>query len=64
MPKPRLSTLKLTHRAGEPVATLLLNRPDKLNALSAELLAEIPTACRWLDDTAEIMHNCEKYPRP
>lgn len=54
MPKPRLSTLKLTHRAGEPVATLLLNRPDKLNALSAELLAEIPTACRWLDDTAEI----------
>jgi enoyl-CoA hydratase/carnithine racemase len=54
MPKPRLSTIRLTHRPGEPVATLLLNRPERLNALSRVLLGEIVTACRWLDDTAEI----------
>ncbi len=54
MAKPRLSTIKLTHRAGEPVATLLLNRPDRLNALSRDLLREIPRACRWLDDMTEI----------
>lgn len=54
MAKPRLSTIRLSHRAGEPVATLLLNRPDRLNALSRVLLGEIVTACRWLDDTNEI----------
>jgi enoyl-CoA hydratase/carnithine racemase len=54
MPVPRLSTLRLTHRAGEPVATLLLNRPERLNALSKVLLGEVVTACRWLDATAEI----------
>jgi enoyl-CoA hydratase/carnithine racemase len=50
MRAPRLSTLKIRHRAGEPVATLLLNRPDRLNALSRVLLREIVTACRWFDD--------------
>jgi enoyl-CoA hydratase/carnithine racemase len=54
MRKPRLNTLRLIHRQGEPVATLLLDRPDKLNALSAEMLAEIPVACRWLTDNDEI----------
>jgi enoyl-CoA hydratase/carnithine racemase len=54
MPKPRLSTIRLQHRADEPVATLLLDRPDRLNALSRELLGEIVTACRWLDDTTAI----------
>jgi enoyl-CoA hydratase/carnithine racemase len=33
---------------------LLLNRPDRLNALSRELLREIPIACRWLDETVAI----------
>jgi enoyl-CoA hydratase/carnithine racemase len=33
---------------------LLLNRPDRLNALSRELLREIPIACRWLDDTVAV----------
>ena len=54
MPKPRLTTLRLEHRADQPVATLLLNRPDRLNALSRELLREIPIACRWLDETPAI----------
>ena len=54
MPKPRLTTLRLEHRPDQPVATLLLNRPDRLNALSRELLREIPIACRWLDETVAI----------
>lgn len=54
MAKPRLTTLRLQHRGDDPVATLLLNRPERLNALSRELLREIPIACRWLDETAAI----------
>jgi enoyl-CoA hydratase/carnithine racemase len=54
MAKPRLTTLRLQHRTDEPVATLLLNRPDRLNALSRQLLREIPIACRWLDETVAI----------
>lgn len=54
MRKPRLTTLRLVHRADEPVATLLLNRPERLNALSRDLLREIVVACRWLDETAVI----------
>lgn len=54
MRKPRLTTLRIAHRSGEPVADLVLNRPDRLNALSRILLAEIVEACRWLDATSEI----------
>ena len=54
MRKPRLTTLRLIHRVDEPVATLLLNRPNRLNALSRDLLREIPIACRWLDETSAI----------
>jgi enoyl-CoA hydratase/carnithine racemase len=54
MRKPRLTTLRLVHRSGESVATLLLNRPDRLNALSRVLLGEVVDACRWLDVTTEI----------
>ena len=54
MRKPRLTTLRLQHKADASVATLLLNRPDRLNALSRELLREIPVACRWLDDMTMI----------
>ena len=54
MRKPPLTAIRLVHRAGEPVATLLLNRPDRLNALSRVLLGEIVDACRWLDATTEI----------
>jgi enoyl-CoA hydratase/carnithine racemase len=54
MAKPRLSTIKLIHLAGEPVATMLFNRPDRLNALSRSTLREVVTACRWLDETGVI----------
>ena len=54
MRKPRLTAIRLVHRAGEPVATLLLNRPERLNALSRVLLGEIVEACRWLDATTAI----------
>jgi enoyl-CoA hydratase/carnithine racemase len=54
MRKPRLTTLRLLHKADEPVATLLLNRPGRLNALSRDLLREIPIACRWLDEMTTI----------
>ncbi len=54
MAKPRLSTIKLTHRRDDPVATLILNRPERLNALSRETLREVVTACRWLDGTTAI----------
>jgi len=54
MRKPRLSSIRLVHRTGEPVATMLLNRPERLNALSRVLLGEVVDACRWLDATTEI----------
>jgi enoyl-CoA hydratase/carnithine racemase len=54
MRRPRLATLQIRRRTGSPVASLVLNRPDKLNALSAELLGEIVTACRWLDEADDI----------
>lgn len=54
MRAPRLSTIRLLHRGDDPVATLLLDRPDRLNALSRELLTEVVTACRWLHDATAI----------
>ena len=54
MATPQLSTIELIHRADAPVATMMLNRPDRLNALSAETLREVVTACRWLDETSAI----------
>lgn len=49
MERPDLSTLQLLHQPDEPVATLVLDRPDRLNALSHELLSEIVDVCHWLD---------------
>jgi len=36
--------------ADGPIGRLTLNRPDKLNPLSGETLAEIAAAARWLDE--------------
>jgi enoyl-CoA hydratase/carnithine racemase len=54
MRKPRLTSIRLVHRSGDPVATVLLNRPERLNALSRVLLGEVVDACRWLDAASEI----------
>lgn len=54
MAKPRLSTIKLIHRGDDPVATMMLNRPERLNALSRDTLREVVKACRWLDETTAI----------
>ncbi len=52
MTAPEFTTLVL---GGDgPVRTLTLDRPDRLNALSAALLTELIAACRWLDDQRDV----------
>ena len=54
MDTPQFSTIELRHEAGESVATLLLDRPDKLNALTPHLLNELVAACDWLNRTDDV----------
>lgn len=54
MDTPPLSTLRIHQHAGSAVATLVLDRPDRLNALSRVLLTELAAACRWLDDRKDL----------
>jgi enoyl-CoA hydratase/carnithine racemase len=55
MRAPALSTIRIVRRpGGAPVVTLLLNRPDRLNALSRVLLTELIRACRWLDEQPDV----------
>ena len=49
-----LTTLRIEHEPGAPTASLVLDRPERLNALSRVLLAEIATACRWIDAQREL----------
>lgn len=49
---PPSSVLHLT--GAGPVRTLWLARPDKLNALSRQLLVDLVATCRWLDDQADV----------
>lgn len=54
MDAPSLTTLQILREADAPVATLLLDRPAKLNALSRQLLTELVEACRWLDTLTDL----------
>lgn len=54
MTTPTFDTLRIEHDTDSRVATLVLNRPGKLNALSRQLLGELARACRWLDDRGDI----------
>lgn len=54
MDAPPLTTLQVLHEEGSSVGTLVLDRPDKLNALSRTLLTELVAACRWIDTIASL----------
>lgn len=52
---PRFTTLTIDHDAKEPrIARLVLNRPDKLNAISSVMPDEIAAAIRWAESVDEI----------
>lgn len=56
MDSPAYSTIQLAYDDTSGVATLTLDRPDKLNAVTDEMLQEITDAvdrCRHLDDEAD-----------
>jgi enoyl-CoA hydratase/carnithine racemase len=54
MDTPTFATLRIEHEAGAPTASLVLDRPERLNALSRVMLAEIATVCRWIDEQREL----------
>jgi enoyl-CoA hydratase/carnithine racemase len=51
---PTLTTLRIEVDEATAVATVTLDRPDRLNALSRVLLGELVHACRWLDEQPEL----------
>lgn len=54
MGSPSFTTLRIESTDSDPVAHLVLDRPERLNALSRVLLSELVGACRWLDDQRHI----------
>jgi enoyl-CoA hydratase/carnithine racemase len=49
--QPELTTMRL--ETDGDVATLILDRPDELNAMSPDMIAELATLAPWLADRAE-----------
>jgi 2-(1,2-epoxy-1,2-dihydrophenyl)acetyl-CoA isomerase len=49
---PELNTLEI--QIDGEIGTLTLNRPDRLNAMSPEMLGELPIAAAWLADRAPL----------
>ena len=54
MARPTYDTIRIDRDGEAPVAQLVLDRPDRLNALSARLLRELVAASHWLDDQPTI----------
>ena len=54
MTLPSFETLRVERDGDAPVCTLVLNRPEKLNALSRVVLGELVEACRWLDGQRDV----------
>jgi enoyl-CoA hydratase/carnithine racemase len=51
---PQLTSLVIHHEDGTSVAEICLNRPQRLNALSRVLLAEIVEACEWVNSRHDL----------
>lgn len=54
MDRPSFDTLRIDHEGDDAFATLVFNRPERLNALSRVLLTELVAACRWLDTRTDL----------
>jgi enoyl-CoA hydratase/carnithine racemase len=54
MSLPEFETLQVIPHDEAAVATVLLNRPERLNALSAQTLRDVVGVSRWLDDSDSI----------
>lgn len=54
MRPPILDTVRIHHDEGTSIATLCLDRPERLNALSRQLLHELIDACTWVEHTPEL----------
>ena len=54
MVPPQLTSLIIGHDEGTSVAEIILNRPQRLNALSRVLLAEIVEACNWINSRHDL----------
>jgi len=54
MTTPTFDTIRIDREADAPAAHLVLDRPERLNALSGELLRDLMAACRWLDDQPDV----------
>lgn len=54
MDAPAFESLRIEGDPDSPVATVVLDRPDRLNALSRQLLRELAEVCRWLDSRDDL----------
>jgi len=54
MDAPPLETIRIEREGDASVAHVVLNRPDRLNALSRVLLTELVEACQWLNGQRDV----------